>query len=143
MNHGALWQEVLCRITSILTKDYWQHSAVQISHHILSLPICDLKWKSIASPHPFYRMNSFGQFKIACNYSFAICFHDYCPYFSTRNNQDQKPVGFLKFLSRKLPSILFAISTNLLVGIENKIISSGTKFLAIVSISPIIHFGFS
>ena len=85
----------------------------------------------------------FSRFKVACNYSFAICFNDYCPYFSTRNNQDQKPVGFLKFLSRKLPSMLFAISTNLLVGIENKIISSGTKFLAIVSISPIIHFGFS
>jgi hypothetical protein len=41
----------------------------------------------------------------------------------------QKPVGFLKFLSRKLPSILFAISINRFEGTENDTISSGIKFL--------------
>ncbi len=73
----------------------------------------------------------------------SICFHDYCPYFSTRNNQDQKPVGFLKFLSRKLPSILFAISTNRFEGTENDTISSGIKFLTNTSLSPITLLGFS
>jgi len=43
MNHRTLWHEVLCRITSILTKDYWQKCLAgqcsEINHKLKGMPL--------------------------------------------------------------------------------------------------------